>query len=34
LRRQSGSQNMGFSSRPFVLCGLPDQMPSSRNLGA
>ena len=27
LRRQSGSQNMGFSSRPFVLCGLPIKCP-------
>ena len=23
MRRQSARQNLGFSSRPFVLCGLP-----------
>src|SRR5947209_6458615 len=23
LRREEGNQNLGFSSRPFVLCGLP-----------
>jgi len=27
LRRQSASQNLGFSSRPFVLCGLPIKCP-------
>ena len=27
LRRQSGGQNVGFSSRPFVLCGLPIKCP-------
>jgi hypothetical protein len=27
LRRQSASQNLGFSSRPFVLCGLPVKRP-------
>ena len=23
LRREKARQNLGFSSRPFVLCGLP-----------
>jgi hypothetical protein len=23
LKREEGKQNLGFSSRPFVLCGLP-----------
>ena len=27
LRRQSACQNLGFSSRPFVLCGLPIKCP-------
>ncbi len=27
LNRQSGRQNLGFSSRPFVLCGLPVKRP-------
>jgi hypothetical protein len=27
LRRQSATQNLGFSSRPFVLCGLPVKRP-------
>ena len=28
LRRESARQNLGFSSRPFVLCGLPVKRPS------
>jgi hypothetical protein len=28
-RRESESQNLGFSSRPFVLCGLPVKRPSA-----
>ncbi len=27
LKREEGSQNLGFSSRPFVLCGLPVKRP-------
>lgn len=27
LRRKEGKQNVGFSSRPFVLCGLPVRKP-------
>jgi len=27
LRRETASQNLGFSSRPFVLCGLPIKCP-------
>lgn len=27
LRREEGKQNLGFSSRPFVLCGLPVRKP-------
>jgi hypothetical protein len=27
LRREEGKQNVGFSSRPFVLCGLPVRKP-------
>jgi hypothetical protein len=27
LKRKEGKQNMGFSSRPFVLCGLPVRKP-------
>src|SRR5262249_43691475 len=26
-KRESGSQNLGFASRPFVLCGLPIKRP-------
>ena len=29
LKRVSASQNVGFSSRPFVLCGLPVKRPAS-----
>src|SRR3954469_25621328 len=28
LKRAEGKQNVGFSSRPFVLCGLPVRKPS------
>lgn len=28
LKRESRSQNIGFSSRPFVLCGLPIKKPA------
>jgi hypothetical protein len=28
LKRESASQNVGFASRPFVLCGLPIKRPS------
>ncbi|MBC7924483.1 MAG: replication initiator protein A [Bryobacteraceae bacterium] len=27
-RREAGEQNLGFASRPFVLCGLPVKRPS------
>jgi hypothetical protein len=27
LKREEGKQNVGFSSRPFVLCGLPARKP-------
>lgn len=26
-RRDSANQNLGFASRPFVLCGLPVKRP-------
>ncbi len=26
-KREEGKQNVGFSSRPFVLCGLPVRKP-------
>lgn len=29
LRREQGSQSIGFASRPFVLCGLPIKRPAS-----
>ena len=29
LKRESARQNLGFSSRPFVLCGLPVKRPST-----
>src|ERR1700721_3870497 len=32
LKRESARQNLGFSSRPFVLCGLPVKRPSSGSL--
>ena len=28
LKRQEANQNLGFSSRPFVLCGLPVKRPA------
>src|SRR5262249_60729251 len=31
-RRQSARQNVGFSSRPFVLCGLPVKCPLAGTL--
>ena len=32
LKRQSGKQNLGFASRPFVLCGLPVRRPTTGSL--
>src|SRR5215831_7432965 len=32
MRRQSARQNLGFSSRPFVLCGLPVKCPPTGTL--
>ena len=32
MRRQSARQNIGFSSRPFVLCGLPVKCPPTGTL--
>ena len=32
MRRQSARQNVGFSSRPFVLCGLPVKCPPNGTL--
>jgi hypothetical protein len=32
LRREEGSQSLGFSSRPFVLCGLPVKKPAPTDL--
>jgi Plasmid encoded RepA protein len=32
LKREEGKQNVGFSSRPFVLCGLPVRKPPSNEL--
>jgi hypothetical protein len=29
LKREEGKQNVGFSSRPFVLCGLPVRQPAA-----
>ena len=29
LRRETARQNLGFSSRPFVLCGLPVKQPTA-----
>jgi hypothetical protein len=29
LKRQEANQNLGFASRPFVLCGLPVKRPSA-----
>src|SRR3954469_10674884 len=32
LKRAEGKQNVGFSSRPFVLCGLPVRKPSKGDM--
>ena len=32
LKREEGKQNVAFSSRPFVLCGLPVRKPPSNEL--
>jgi Plasmid encoded RepA protein len=32
LRREEGKQNLGFSSRPFVLCGRPVRKPPKNEL--
>jgi hypothetical protein len=32
MKRQEASQNLGFASRPFVLCGLPVKRPQSGQL--
>jgi hypothetical protein len=32
LRREGSSQNLGFASRPFVLCGLPIKRPAKGEL--
>jgi hypothetical protein len=32
LKRQEANQNLGFASRPFVLCGLPVKRPQSGQL--
>ena len=32
LRREEGKQSIGYSSRPFVLCGLPIRRPSKGTL--
>jgi hypothetical protein len=32
LKREEGKQNLGFTSRPFVLCGLPIRRPPARQL--
>jgi hypothetical protein len=32
LKRREGKQNLGFSSRPFVLCGLPVRKPSRNEM--
>ena len=29
MKREEGKQNVGFSSRPFVLCGLPVRQPAA-----
>ncbi len=29
MKRQEATQNLGFASRPFVLCGLPVKRPQS-----
>jgi hypothetical protein len=32
IKREQGKQNLGFSSRPFVLCGLPVRRPPAGQL--
>jgi hypothetical protein len=32
LKREEGKQNLGFSSRPFVLCGLPVRKPPANEM--
>ena len=32
LKRENTRQNLGFSSRPFVLCGLPVRRPPDGSL--
>ncbi|MGH9656026.1 MAG: replication protein RepA [Bryobacteraceae bacterium] len=32
MRREEGKQNVGFSSRPFVLCGLPVRRPPASEM--
>ena len=32
LKREEGKQSLGFSSRPFVLCGLPVRRPPKDEL--
>jgi hypothetical protein len=32
LKRESGNQELGYSSRPFVLCGLPVKRPAKGTL--
>src|SRR5215467_8461949 len=32
LRRESRNQNLGFSSRPFIVCGLPVRRPTAGQL--
>ena len=32
MKRQDAYQNLGFTSRPFVLCGLPVKRPSAGQL--
>ena len=32
LKREEGKQNVGFSSRPFVLCGLPVRKPPKNQM--
>jgi len=32
LKRQEANQNLGFASRPFVLCGLPIKRPAAGQL--
>jgi hypothetical protein len=32
LKRETARQNLGFSSRPFVLCGLPVRRPAAGSL--